>query len=299
MGGDRSRHGSAAGRRGGSVLVALLAINAAVACLALHNACIKALAGDYPIGQVVFLRNLFALLPIAAVIALGRGGWRLERRNWPLHLLRAVAILGASASFFLALRFLGLAEATAIGFASPFIIAALSVPLLGERVGWRRWAIIGFGFLAVLIILQPGTAAFQPAALLPLVAAFGYALSMVLSRRLSRSDSDGAVMLLPTLFVLVVSLSSAPFGWRLPSGPDWGLFAVIGLLAGLAYAGVTLAYRRAEASLVGSFEYAALLWSVLLGWLIWQELPGPAVILGSLLLVAAGLALILREARAA
>ena len=279
-------------------VVALLAINAADACLALHNACIKWLAADYPIGQIVFLRNLFALLPIAAVIVLGGGGWRLERRHWPLYLLRAAAILGASASFFLALRFLGLAEATAIGFAAPFIIAGLSVPLLGERVGWRRWAIIGFGFLAVLIILQPGTAAFQPAALLALAAGFCYALSMVLSRRLSRSDSDGAVMLLPTVIVLAASLASAPFGWQMPSPLDWGLFAAIGLLAGLAFAGITLAYRRAEASLVAPFDYAALLWSVLLGWLVWQELPGGPVILGSLLLVAAGVALIAREARA-
>ena len=279
-------------------VVALLAINAADACLVLHNACIKWLADDYPVGQIVFLRNLFALLPIAAVIVLGRGGWRLERRHWPLYLLRAAAILGASASFFLALRFLGLAEATAIGFAAPFIIAALSVPMLGERVVWRRWAIIGVGFLAVLIILQPGTAAFQPAALLALAASFCYALSMVLSRRLSRSDSDGAVMLLPTLIVLAASLTSAPFGWQMPSPPDWGLFVAIGLLAGLAFAGITLAYRRAEASLVAPFDYAALLWSALLGWLFWQEVPGGPVILGSLLLVAAGFALILREARA-
>ncbi len=280
-------------------LVAVLAINAADACLTLHNACIKWLANDYPLGQIVFLRNLFALLPIAAVILWGRGGWRLEAANWPLYLLRAAAILGASTSFFLALRFLGLAEATAIGFAAPFIIAALSVPLLGERVGWRRWALIAVGFLAVLIMLQPGGTAFRAAALLPLAAAFCYALSMVLSRRLSRTDSDGAVMLLPTSIVLAASLASAPFGWRLPSAEDWGLFLAIGLLAGLAFAGVTLAYRRAEASLLAPFDYAALLWSALLGWIVWSELPGPMVILGALILVAAGLALVVCETRAA
>ena len=291
-----TRNGEATRRGAG---VALLAVNAAVACLALHNACIKWLSLDYPIGQIVFLRNLFALLPIAAVIVWGRGGWRLEAANWPLYLLRAAAILGASASFFLALRFLGLAEATAIGFAAPFIIAALSVPMLGERVGWRRWTLIAVGFLAVLIMLQPGGTAFRAAALLPLVAAFCYALSMVISRRLSRTDSDGAVMLLPTVIVLAASLASAPFGWRLPSAADWGLFVAIGLLAGLAFAGITLAYRRAEASLVAPFDYAALIWSALLGWIIWNELPGPMVILGALILVAAGLALILRETRAA
>ena len=277
---------------------AILAINLAVACLALHSAAIKWLAADYAVSQVVFLRNLFALLPILWLIRRGGEPLSLRTGRWPLYLLRTAAILGASFSFFLALRFLGLAEATAVGFAAPFIIAALSAPALGERVGWRGWSMIALGFAGVLIVLRPGAGVFQSAALLPLAAAFCYAVSMILSRALSRTESNGRIMLIPTLLAILACLPWTALDWRAPGPADWALFALIGLLAGLAFHGVTEAYRLAPASLFAPFDYAALLWSLLLGWLLWGELPGPWVYAGAAVIAVAGLVLLRWERRA-
>jgi drug/metabolite transporter (DMT)-like permease len=144
---------------------------------------------------------------------------------------------------------------------------------------------------------RPGAEAFQPAALLILAAALFYALAMLVTRRLARTDSTPSILLYTTGLSLVASAALLPFGWRSPTGEDLMLFALLGLIAGGGNYFMTQAYRHAPAAVVAPFDYTALIWGTILGWLIWHELPGPHVWLGVAILVASGLYIIHRETR--
>lgn len=270
-----------------------------MAAMVVMDATAKWLGAGYPIGQVVFFRNLFGLLPVLFVIWRS-GGWATLRSARPgLHLVRAAAVLVAIFSFFFSLRFLSLAEATAIAFVAPLFVTGLSVPLLGERVGVRRWAAVIAGFGGVLVMLRPGAGAFQVAALLPALAALGYAVGMLVSRRLSRHDSNAAIMFHSTVIAIVFSGLLLPFGWRTPDLADFGLFALMGLVGGIGLYFMTIGYRSAPAAVIAPFEYSALLWAVALGWLVWRELPEERVWLGAAVIIASGLYILQREARLA
>jgi len=208
-------------------------------------------------------------------------------------------VLLAIYTFFWGLRFLPLAEAVALAFLAPLFVASLSVPLLGETVGPRRWAAVGVGFLGMLVMLRPGAEVFRWEALLPAAAAFGYALAMILTRRLSRQDSNAAIVFWGTLLGCLVSSLFLPFAWRTPPLADLGLLAMMGVVGSLSMYVLTVAYRAAPAAVVAPFEYSALLWGVLLGWLIWRELPDAWVWAGTAVIVAAGLYILHREQRAA
>ena len=163
-------------------------------CVAGLDTLAKLLGEGYGVVQIMFFRNFFGLFLIAALVWRD-GGMRTLRTAQPVqHAIRGACALAAGLMFFTGLQFMPLAEAFAITFAGPVFIAALSVPLLGEKVGPRRWAAILVGFAAVLAILRPGSAAFQLAALLPLGAAFAYALVMIFSRRLSRGEARAMLL---------------------------------------------------------------------------------------------------------
>ena len=273
-----------------SMMVALAAMSA-------MDAMAKWLGQGYPIVEIVFFRNLFALVPILFIVWQG-GGRPALRIVWGFgYLLRAAFGLVAIFTFFTGLRYLPLAEAIAIAFVAPLFVTALSVPILGERVGLRRWGAVIVGFIGVLVMTRPGAAAFQPAALLILAAALFYALAMLVTRRLARTDTTPSILLYTTGLSLVVSAALLPFGWRSPTGEDLLLFALLGLVAGTANYFTTQAYRYAPAAVIAPFDYTALIWGTIFGWLIWHELPGPHVWLGVAILVASGLYIIHRETR--
>lgn len=261
------------------------------------DACAKWLGGNYPINQIVFFRMAFGLIP-ALVLVWAEGGWpALRTGNRRMQAVRALAGLGAIFSFFTGLKYLGLAEATAIGFVAPLVVTALSVPLLGEQVGWRRWSAVLVGFLGALIILRPGTEAFQWAALLPLAAGVCYALALLSTRVLARTDANAAIVFWNALLIACATGLTLPFAWVTPTLADLGVFALMGLLGGVSIYWITLAFRFAPAAVVAPFDYSALLWSTLLGWLIWRELPDGATWAGAAVLVASGLYVLHRETR--
>jgi drug/metabolite transporter (DMT)-like permease len=276
----------------------ILSMVVAVTALSVMDAIAKWLGAGYPIVELVFFRHLFAFVPILFVIWQG-GGLAALKFHWRLgHILRGAFGLGAIFSFFMGLRYLPLAEAMSIGFAAPLFVTALSVPLLGERVGPRRWGAVVTGFLGVLVMTRPGAEAFRPEALFILAAALCYALAMLVTRRLARTDTTPAIMLAGTTLSLVVSGLALPFGWRAPLGGDLLIFATMGLIGGTGMYFMTQAYRYAPAAVVAPFDYTALLWGTLIGWLVWHELPGANVWLGAAIVVASGLYIIHREARA-
>jgi drug/metabolite transporter (DMT)-like permease len=267
--------------------------------ISIMDALAKWLAAGYPIAELVFFRNLFALPLVLFILWQQRGGRASLVLHWKAgHLLRAILALGAIFAFFTGLRHLQLAEALSIAFAAPLFVTALSVPILGERVGPRRWAAVVVGFLGVLIMTRPGAEAFQPEALYILAAALCYALTMLVTRRLARTDTTPAIMLSGICVSLVVSGLALPFGWRTPLGVDLWLFVLLGLVGGIGMYFMTQAYRYAPAAVIAPFDYTALLWGTLFGWLLWQELPGANIWLGATVVIASGLYIIHRETRA-
>lgn len=262
------------------------------------DACAKLLGEGYAISQVILARNGIGALAVLAFVLVVNGGLATIRpRRIDLLLLRTLFGLGAGFLFFAGLRFLPLADAFAIAFTAPLFITGLSAPLLGERIGGRRWAAVILGFGGVLVLIQPGTASFRIEALLPLGAALCYALCMLISRRLTRDMTTSGIMFWSSLGAGLAALSLMPSQWQTPGPTDLALFVFMGLIGTLGMALIIQGYRYAPAAVIAPFDYSALLWAVILGWLIWQDIPGPQVWLGSAILIASGLYILHRETR--
>ena len=199
---------------------------AGIAAFAVMDATIKWLTADFPVTQVVALRSWFGL-PLLCLLAYFEGGLPALKTRRPLvHVGRYALVLVLSFSFFWALSQMKLVDAVAITFAVPILIAALSMPLLKEPVGWHRWAAIGTGFCGVLIILRPGLGVFQWAALVVLGSAVVYALLMITTRAFKSTESTAALMLYPQLGISLTGIVIAPLFWVTPGPVDLGLFAL-------------------------------------------------------------------------
>ncbi len=269
---------------------------AAMAAMTVMDAAAKWLGAGYPITEVVFFRNFFAIPPIAVLVWYG-GLASLRTRRLPGHALRAGFGLGAMFCFFTGLRYMPLAEAISIAFAAPLFVTALSGPILKEHVGPRRWAAVIVGFLGVLIITRPGGDVLRIEALLILAAALSYALFLLVTRHLARSESTSAIVFYTNGIALVVGALLLPFGWQAPTGEDLTIFIAMGLIGGCGSYFIAMAYRNAPASVLAPFDYTTLLVGTLLGWLIWRELPDATVFLGAAVVIACGLFIIRRETR--
>jgi len=276
--------------------VGIASILTAVLFFAIMDATAKWLGQDYEPLQIVFLRHLFGLLPVAVFVWRGGGPRALVTRRPGLHALRALLVFFALFTFFSGLRQMPLAEAIAFAFTAPLFVTALSVPVLGEAVGARRWAAVLVGFVGALIMVRPGTAAFRIEALWVLASALCFALAMLLTRRMARSETSVAMLAYSTLGAGLVGLPLVPFVWQAPAGGDIWLFVLIGLVGGTAAYFVIVAYRNAPAALVAPFEYTALVWGAILGWILWREQPAPVVWLGAAVIMLSGLYVTHREA---
>lgn len=288
-------------------MAGMFSVAAGVSVFSLHDAIVKGLSGVYSFHQIVFIRSLVAL-PVLLLIALAEGRGRLALRRARLHLLRGLVMYVAFTAYYLGLARLQMAETVALTFSAPLFIAALSVPILGERVEGRSWVAIGVGFLGVLILARPGSAVADIAALLPVVAALAYALSALFARRLGTTESGGAMALSATVVYILASGTmglalagfEAPPGahvsvrfllnpWVWPSIPDLGLMAGCGVLAALGFFFLGQGYRLAPANLVAPFEYVALPWAVLWGYVFFGNLPDAIAVLGAAVIVGSGL----------
>jgi drug/metabolite transporter (DMT)-like permease len=265
------------------------------ACFGVTDALSKEGLTTMATAQMLAVRSLFVLVLLVPLVRRAGGVAVLRTRHPGAHALRVGFSLLSMFCFFEALRHLELATAIALGFVAPLIMTALSVPMLGERVGIHRWSAILVGFLGAMIILRPGSDGFQPAALLCLLAAATWAASMVFVRKLSRHDSEATMMLFQNVAVFVVMSAAAPFVWRPIGAEEYGLAAAmaVAILAGQWC--VFRGFREAPVGLVAPFQYSELLWATLLGWVFWREFPDAPVWIGTTLLVASGLYVIWRE----
>jgi drug/metabolite transporter (DMT)-like permease len=277
-------------------LRAPLAMLAAVFLFSLMDAGLKSLSAGYPPFQVASLRGA-ASLPFVLAWALASGGVAsLRVRRWPLHLLRGALGVGMMAGFVYALRSLPLSTAYAIFFVAPLLITALSVPLLGERVGPRRWIAIAIGLLGVLVLLRPsGEGLVSLAALSVLAAAVGYALSAIAVRVLARTDSMQSMMVwLMAMIAVGAGLLAWPEWVPIRAADGWVILGV-GVAGALGQYAITEAFRVGEASLIAPLEYTALVWGVMLDATLWGVLPDGVTWLGAGIIVASGLYLLRRE----
>jgi drug/metabolite transporter (DMT)-like permease len=266
--------------------------------MAVMDACAKFLGGGYAVSQIILARNGIGCLAVVAFVLLSGAGLATLRPHRPvLLILRTLVNLGAAYLFFTGLRYLPLADAFAIAFAAPLFITALSVPVLGEHVGIRRWGAVIFGFAGVLVVVEPGTASFRIEALLPLGAAFSYAIAMLIGRIMTRDMSTPAIMFWPSLGAAAAMLFLMPLQWQTPTLPDAGLFLFMGLIGTAGMSLITQGYRHAPAAVIAPFDYSVLVWGVIIGWLVFHDIPKANVWLGAAMLIASGLYILHRETR--
>ena len=261
----------------------------------LMDALVKWLSATYPVPQILVCNALFALAPVGAMV-MRRGGLpQLRTRRLGLHLLRG--LLGTTGGFlaFYAFSRLPLADAYAIIFATPLLITALSVPILGEAVGWRRWSAVLVGFLGVLVMLRPGVAPIGPGSLAALGAACASACAILLVRKLSVTETTTSIAFYSNVTAVVLIGTAFSPTFVVPSLLDLALMAASGLIGGTALLVLIAAYRRSAAALVAPFQYSQMLWAILLGALVWGDLPEPAMLLGASIVAGSGLFILYRE----
>ncbi|SFP34250.1 DMT family transporter [Tranquillimonas alkanivorans] len=258
------------------------------------------LAAEYNVLMVVMIRYWFFAAFVVAVAARQSGGVRAAAATVQpgLQTLRALVLVGEVCVMVLAFVFLGLVEAHAIFACYPLLVAALSGPVLGEEVGWRRWAAIAVGFVGVLIILRPGFAVFAPEALVALVSALLFALYALLTRYAARRD-DAATSFFWTGTVGAVALTIlGVWFWEPMSPADWGWMGLLCVTASLAHFLLIKTYEVAEASAVQPFAYLQLVFASIIGVGILSETIEWNVALGAAIVVGAGIFTLVREARA-
>jgi drug/metabolite transporter (DMT)-like permease len=255
----------------------------------------KWLLQEYPLQQFIFLRSLFGLLFFLFVARWYGGFASLLTRRWHWHLLRTILATCTMFGFFYGLKNMPLVNALTLAFTAPLIVTALSVPFLGEHVGWRRWIAVIVGFIGVLIILRPGAGLIDFASLAVLAAAACYAGLALTARKLAVTESSFALSVYVISGPLVVSGFSVADNWVTPDKNDWFLFLLAGVFSAFAWIGIVGAYRRASPAILAPFEYLALIGGAIAGYVIWNEVPDRWVIFGALVIIGSGLFIVYRE----
>lgn len=247
--------------------------------------------------QVVWARYFFAFV-LALFISNPFRQPGLMKTGRPYFQIGRSALLLLSTMVNLsALRWLQLDEVLAILFATPFIVALLSVTLLGERVGWRRWTAISVGFFGVLVVTRPGFGGMHPAALLSVAGSICYAFYVIATRVLSRTDSSETTQFYTNVVGAVIMTAIVPFYWTPPDSVlTGGLMVLIGVLGGTGHYILILAHRLAQASTLAPFIYTQMIWTTALGFIVFGDVPHKWTIVGGLIVVGSGLYLLHREA---
>jgi drug/metabolite transporter (DMT)-like permease len=278
-----------------------------VLLFAIMSVLVRYVGERMPLGQVVFFRSAFAIVPVVAIYA-----WRGElagavRTSRPLgHVVRGLISVASMFLNFAALARLPLVDATAISFASPLITVALAAFFLKERVRIYRWSAVAAGFAGVIVMLWPylnlaalvaGSTASTVGAACALTSAFTNSGSVIQTRRLTDSETTSSIVFYFSLSCMLAGAASLPFVWQTPSSAELTALVMIGVIGGLSHIFLTESYRYAPASVVAPFDYVALLWAFFFGYVLFGEIPGAHVYAGAAVMAGAGLYVIWRERR--
>ncbi|MEM7426507.1 MAG: DMT family transporter [Pseudomonadota bacterium] len=275
---------------------------------------IKLLSGTFPVHELVFIRGVIAAPLIFLYVHYDSGFQTLKvTRPW-FHLLRSLAMFGSYISFYLGLAVIPLTTAIALFFTAPLIITALSIPMLGEQVGWRRWLGVMMGFLGVMVIIRPGASGLELAALLPIAAAACYGFAQLLGRRLGATDSASVMSFYSGItFIYCGGLMALFFGdgsyadgsggpmdflfraWRAPNWLEMAMISTTGVIAAMGFVLLTQAYRVGEANKVAPFEYTVMIWATLLSFFFFGTVPDIYTLLGAGMIAASGIYILYRE----
>lgn len=288
----------------------------AMLIISLQNIAIKWIGGDYPVLEIVILRNLVAL-PFTLLFFRYEGGRRLPTtQRHKLEILRGLLLFLSYTTYMMGLAALPLAEIEALRFSGPLLITILSVVMLGEKVNIRRWLAIVVGFIGMLLIIRPGSASFNLGSIFILISVLFYALTVIITRKLQTTDSSATMAYFSSFVYLAAALILVPFTTLIGENPDahpsiaflfrsWSIPSFLDLIMmsglGLVWAGwmyfMSRAYSLAQASVAAPFEYVSLLISIFWGYVIWREVPTVMTITGAALTLLSGMYILYRERR--
>ena len=269
----------------------------AMASFTINDAITKAVSSELNVGELLLIRGLFAMVLVAA-LAVHRKALRSFRAllMWPVA-LRVIGEIGGTLTYVAALAQIPLANASAIFQALPLVITLGAALVFGEPVGWRRWLAIAAGFIGVLVIVRPGAEGFSQAALLALASVAFCTVRDLATRRIPKQLPTLFITLLTTVTVTMAGAAAViPFGgWTAPSGHGLGLLALAAVLILIGYQCIIAALRTGDISAVAPFRYSALLWAMLLGYLVFGDKPDAMMVTGASIIVLSGLYTFYRE----
>lgn len=295
----------------------ILALVVGIAVFSLQDVILKRLSGDYPLYQAMIIRSLTAVPLLLIILRLFDGRLTtIATPNWALMLARGILNFVAYTAYYLGLAALPMADTVALFFTAPLFITIAAALVFRDRIGATNILALLAGFVGMLMIFNPSASVFDPAALLPVLAALGYALTQLATRVLGRTETAAAMTFWGNLTFLAGALALAAVfgsgaydgathpslafltrGWQPMPARDLGLFMACGVIASIGLSLLTYAYRVAPSASVAPFEYSFIIWGVLWGWMFWAQLPAALAWGGIALLIGAGLLVIRAEAQ--
>ncbi|MBI2253643.1 MAG: DMT family transporter [Proteobacteria bacterium] len=282
---------------------AMLFMGLGVLLFGVADASVKWLTSGYSTWQILAVGRVPALVVAIGLTWRATGSpFKVKTSHFRFHAMRSVLIMLTGYTFFEGLRFLPLVDCIAIAFAAPLFVTALSGPLIGERVGSRRWAAVGVGFVGVVVALIASPRAngnffsqLNLGAVLVLASAFFYSLTLITLRRISGKDSSHNILFHTSTATLVIVCPLAVMEWNWPNAADWGVLLLQGGSSAVAQLCMIKAFRSGEASMLVPLEYTALIWAAFFGWSIWNEIPTLQTLAGAAIIIAANLYIAQRE----
>ena len=277
-------------------LIAFLFMGVSITLLPFMNVAAKYLSVEYPTTMVLWARYTGHLVFMMAMFMPRRGIGLLRASRPGVHIVRSLLMFVSTVCFFTALRWIDVPTASAINFTGPLIVTALAAPMLGEKVGPRRWAAVGVGFVGAMIIIRPGGAETHWAMLLVLVTALTYAMYQIVTRKTSTADTPETSITYIAVVGAVLSSLVVPFDWVTPDNAvDIGLFCLLGLIGGIGHYFIIRAFQLGEASLLSPFAYGQLIMATVLSWLVFDTFPDLWTFVGAGVIVVSGLYITYRE----
>ena len=250
---------------------------------------------DYPVGQVLFFRGFFGIIPILFLIPKDRYVDFYKTTRPMLHLKRCLAGLIALVAIFIALRNLPLATVVSISFAAPIFTTIFSIFMLNEKVGLYRWLAVIVGFVGIVIISEPGFSSLNFYYIYPIIFCLGLSYVAIAIRKLSSTEPVWLISFFFSFSIMILSFFSFYQNWILPSFIDLFLLAMIGILGGLANLWLSQSYKFSEVSLVTPLKYLALIFAIIFGYFIWDEIPTLKTLLGAALVILSSFIIFRRE----
>lgn len=288
-------------------LIGIFALILGIFVFSIQDAIIKSISGEHAVTLAIFIRAVVAFPVLLAMVHFECGLKGLATKQWHILVLRGAILLCAYTTYFMAFPALPLAEAIALFFMVPLLVTIMSGPLLGENVTAFAWAAVAIGLVGVFIILQPGSSLFNPAALLSLISAATYALSMILARKYGGDTPSSVMSFYQNIVYLIGAAAFAgiaalvgvkPPGhpsfdflfrkWDMPNNHDLLLMGACGVIAAVGMTLLTHAYRKGQANIIAPFEYTGMIWAVVFGFAFFGEVPRATTFIGMALIAAAG-----------